>query len=422
MNKLTIFLLLLIPATSISSEIDQKLRQILRDQNIKALSFKQDLKSPLFKLGEKLFEDKDLSGNRNISCQTCHHPDFGSSDKLPLPIGAGGIGLGPDRTVADGHIIPRNSPHIINAGITGKNIMFWDGRVSFDPVNKTFTTPEKGLNGKNPTRPELRKPLTSALSAQAMFPPLSHHEMRGEVGSNEIADAKTNIEAWEKLTYRIVNKEFYKKLLKQVFPNTSLRKINFAHLAEAMAYFQANRFVAVDTPFDKYLRGDQNALSKKAKKGAVLFFSSARCFMCHSGSSLTDNKFHNVAFPQVGPGKNDGGDDLGLYNITGKTEDLYKFKTPSLRNISLTAPFGHSGSLKTLKRVVEHYQHPMRSNHHYDGGFRNLPYELPVDWHNMNKRLRLIDPQIGRMGIPMNRQDINNLTSFLTEGLTQTSY
>ncbi len=395
---------------------------MLREQNIEALSFKTDTKSPLFKLGEKLFVDKDLSGNKNISCQTCHHPDFGSSDKLPLPIGEGGNGIGPGRTVDDGHIISRNSPHLINAGITGKTTMFWDGRVRFDPIEKVFTTPEKGINGKQPEHPELCKPLTSALSAQAMFPPLSNHEMRGEPGSNEIADAKSNIQAWEKLTKRIVVKLSYKTLLKKVFPDISLDEINFAHLAEAMGHFQANNFVATNTPFDQYLRGDKNALSPKAKKGAILFYSSGRCFMCHSGSNLTDGKFHNVAFPQVGPGKNTDRDDKGLYNITRKPEDLYKFKTPSLRNIATTAPFGHSGSLKTIRRVVEHYSHPMRSNHHYDGGFRNLPYELPVDWNNMNNRLRLIAPQIGRMGIPLSREDIDNLTSFLSVGLTQTSY
>lgn len=414
-------LLILLPFSLLANDLDSKLRKMLRQQNIDAINIKRDISSPLYRLGEKLFSDTELSGNRNISCQTCHHPDLGSSDMLPLPIGEGGNGLGRNRTVDDGDIIPRNSPHLFNAAITGNKVMFWDGRVTYNPKNNSFITPEKGINGANPKHPELCEPLTSALSAQAMFPPLSHSEMRGKPGSNEIADAKNNIEAWSKLTKRITSKSEYIALLNTAMPTVKLKKITFGHLAEAIGHFQSNKFLLTNTPFDQYIRGDNNALSINAKKGATLFYSSARCFMCHSGSNMTDEKFHNVAFPQVGPGKHSG-DDLGLYAETQKNEDLYKFKTPGLKNISLSAPYGHSGSLKTLKSVVTHYSHPMRSNHHYDGGFRNLPYSLPVDWNNMNKRLRLIDPQVGRMGIPMNSDDIDNIVTFLIEGLTQKDF
>lgn len=395
---------------------------MLKEQNIAPILFVKDKTTPLYQLGEKLFSDNLLSGNKNISCQTCHHPDLGGGDKLPLPIGEGGLGLGPNRTLELGRIIPRNSPHLFNLGQKDNNIMFWDGRVSFDPKTKAFNTPEKGINGKVPTHPEYTKPLTSALSAQAMFPPLSHDEMRGELGSNEIADAKTNFEAWEKLTKRVLSKEEYVKLLKEAMPTAKLKNLTFGHLAQAIGHFQSNKFAVNNTPFDQYLKGNDKALSLQAKKGAILFYSKARCFMCHSGSNLTDGKFHNVAFPQVGPGKESNGDDKGKFAITLKNEDLYKFKTPGLRNVALTTPYGHSGSLKTIRKVVEHYSHPMRSNHHYDGGFRNLPYELPVDWNNMNDRLRNIDPQIGRMGIPISREDIDFLTIFLTEGLTQKNF
>ena len=164
------------------------------------------------------------------------------------------------------------------------------------------------------------------------------------------------------------------------------------------------------------------AMSEGAKKGAILFYSKARCFMCHSGINFSDEKFHNVAFPQVGPGKEQSGDDKGLYLETKLQEDLYKFKTPGLRNVALSAPYGHSGSMKTIRKVLEHYNFPMRSNHHYDGGFRGLPYELLVERSNMNARLRVIDPQIGRIGIPLSAQDIDDLVIFLKEGLTQKEF
>lgn len=422
MKTTLITLLLISPLSLFADDLDEKLRSMLKQQNIEAQNFKKDTDSSLYRLGEKLFSDNDLSGNRNISCQTCHHPDFGSSDKLPLPIGEGGSGIGPRRTVDSGSIIPRNSPHLFNAALSGKTLMFWDGRVTYDPKTKVFQTPEKGINGPSPKHPEICKPLTSALSAQAMFPPLSHDEMRGQKGSNEIADSKNNIEAWKKLTQRITSKKEYEKLLVSAMPTVKLEKLTFGHLAEAIGHFQANKFAVNNTPFDKYLRGNNNALTENAKKGAVLFYSTARCFMCHSGPNLTDGKFHNVAFPQVGPGKDLNHDDKGLYAVTGVDFDKYKFKTPGLRNVALTAPYGHSGSLKTLRKVVQHYEHPMRSNHHYDGGFRNLPYELPLEVNNMNKRLRLIDPQIGRMGIPINQEGMQNLVIFLEEGLTQTDF
>ncbi|MCO4795577.1 MAG: hypothetical protein KC493_17800, partial [Bacteriovoracaceae bacterium] len=334
----------------------------------------------------------------------------------------GGEGLGRDRKLGTGSIIPRNAPHLFNLGMVGLKTMFWDGRVSYDPATKVFTTPESGINGTNPAHPEYCEPLSSALSAQAMFPPLSHDEMRGQPGSNEVADAKTNFEAWALLTKRITSKKDYMNLFRQAMPGTPKDKINFAHIGEALGHFQANRFAVTQTPFDKYLAGDNSSMSDAAKRGASLFLGQARCVLCHSGSNFTDDDFHNVAFPQVGPGKEESGDDRGLFLETGKQEDLYKFKTPSLRNIALSAPYGHSGSLKSLIKVIQHYQHPMRSNHHYDGGFRGLPYALDVDWDNMNTRLRLIDPQIGRMGIPMNMMQMQDIATFLKEGLTDQNF
>ena len=107
------------------------------------------------------------------------------------------------------------------------------------------------------------------------------------------------------------------------------------------------------------------------------------------------------------------GNDKGLFYRTGKTEDLYTFKTPGLRNVAHSGPYGHSGSLRTLEQVVLHYTHPMRSNHHYDPGYRSLPYELDLEVKNMNDRLRRTDPIIGRMGIFISPEDQEDLVEFL---------
>ncbi|TNE97649.1 MAG: cytochrome-c peroxidase [Deltaproteobacteria bacterium] len=419
MKNLIILLTLVFVTPLIAQDLDTELRALLKTHSIEPLKKERDLTSPLFDLGHRLFVDNRLSGNNNISCRDCHHPMLGTSDSLPLPIGEGGEGIGTNRRMGTGAVIPRNAPHLFNSGLSNKEVSFWDGRVSYDPLTKTFQTPEPAINGANPTRPEIAKALSSALAAQAMFPPLSHEEMRGQPGSNEIADAKTNIEAWDLLTERITDDQVYMDLFKKAIPGISKDKINFGHIGEALAHFQANRFAVTNTPFDKYLAGDNSAMSDAAKRGAILFYTKAKCVECHSGNNFTDNKFHNIAIPQVGPGKEVDGNDKGLYAVTGKEEDLYKFKTPGLRNVSKSAPYGHSGSLKTLLRVVQHYQMPMRSNHHYEGGYRNLPYALEVDWKNMNDRLRRLDPLVPRMGLPLDGMEMQDIVTFMEEGLTQ---
>ncbi|MCO4795624.1 MAG: cytochrome-c peroxidase, partial [Bacteriovoracaceae bacterium] len=271
MKNLTLILAFLFITPLFAQDLDIELRRLIKANDIKPLEFKRDLTSPLYQLGEKLFSDNDLSGNKNISCQTCHHPEMGGSDNLPLPIGQGGEGLGRDRKLGTGSIIPRNAPHLFNLGMIGLKTMFWDGRVTYDPATKIFTTPESGINGSNPAHPEYCEPLSSALSAQAMFPPLSHDEMRGQPGSNEVADAKTNFEAWALLTKRITSKKDYMDLFRQAMPKTPKDKINFAHIGEALGHFQANRFAVTQTPFDKYLAGDNSSMSDAAKRGASLF-------------------------------------------------------------------------------------------------------------------------------------------------------
>jgi cytochrome c peroxidase len=414
--------LLFVSLSSVSpswASLDDQLKEIITQNELEPLKWKAQLGHPLFSLGELLFRDNELSGNRNISCQTCHHPSFGSSDGLPLPIGEGGQGIGNQRTVSTGSIIPRNTPHVVNLGFPEFNKMFWDGRVSFNLETKIFITPEKNLNSEHEKGKKYINVLTSALAAQAMFPPLSHEEMRGAKGTNEIADATDNFSAWEKIVDRILNKEIYQNLFRQTFPNTALENINFAHIGEALAFYQGQRFAVTDTPFDRYIKGDINALTNKQKRGMAIFYTHGKCVQCHSGMQFTDQLFHNVAFPQAGPGKTSSGDDLGLFAETQQEKDMYRFKTPGLRNVVKSAPYGHSGSLKTLQKVIEHYNHPMRSNHHYQSGFENLPYELPVNWQSMNGRLRKLDSILNFRGLNLLPTEMDDLHSFISEALTQ---
>jgi cytochrome c peroxidase len=417
--KAILFFLFIFVAENTLANLDDQLNEIIEKNELRPLVWKSELGHPLFQLGEKLFKEKEISGNKNISCQTCHHPDFGSSDGLPLPIGEGGEGEGPRRRLSQGSIIPRHAPHVFNNGFPSFNKMFWDGRVSYNSETDTFTTPAPNLNKEHIKGKNYVSVLSSALAAQAMFPPLSHEEMRGAPGSNEIADASDNFSAWEKIMERLLDKELYQKLFRQAFQSTPLNQLNFAHAGEALGFYQSQRFAVTDTPFDRYIAGQKEALNNSQKRGMLVFYGKGKCSECHQGMNFTDQEFHNVAFPQVGPGKEEGGDDRGLFLLTGKDEDLYRFKTPGLRNVSRSAPYGHSGSLKTLNKVIEHYNHPMRSNHHYESGYRNLPYALPVNRQNMNNRLRKIDPILNFRGIGLTQEEQEDLLSFIADGLTQ---
>jgi cytochrome c peroxidase len=339
-------------------------------------------------LGRLLFFDKILSGNRNISCATCHHPSLASADGLALPFGEGATGLGqarrPGSSQADGvhGRVPRNSPAVFNLGAREFKRLFHDGRVETDPDRNYeggFITPAKW---KLPTG------LDNVLAAQAMFPVTSPVEMAGNPGENEIADAifENNAAgeggAWQLLAERLQAIDEYVALFIRAYPDQVRDKgdITFVLAANAIAAFEAEEFRADQSPFDDYLRGDKDSLTPSEKSGMALFYGKAGCSTCHSGKFQTDQDFHAIAMPQIGPGKGDGYDgkfwretglnlaleDYGRGRVTYRAEDRYKFRTPSLRNVALTGPYGHAGAYSSLEDIVRHHLDPVRSLHNYD--------------------------------------------------------
>ncbi|NOQ64661.1 MAG: cytochrome-c peroxidase, partial [Methyloprofundus sp.] len=130
----------------------------------------------------------------------------------------------------------------------------------------------------------------------------------------------------------------------------------------------------VNTPWKQYVEGNKYALSNNAKKGALLFYSSkadggADCASCHQGDFFTDESFHNVAMPQIGPGKGDGIDgskDFGRARETGLEADKFAFRTPSLINVEVTGPWSHAGSYTSLAAVVKHHLNPALAIETYD--------------------------------------------------------
>ena len=330
-------------------------------------------------LGRLLFFDKLLSGNRNISCATCHHPELATGDGLALPLGEGARGLGAERragTTASDAVherVPRNSPPLYNLGAREFRRMFHDGRVELD------TEGYYASGFLSPARWKLPEGLDNVLAAQAMFPVTSPAEMAGQAGENEIAEARrlNNVAGpggvWELLADRLRAVPEYVALFRAAYPDRVFapEDVTFVDAANAIAAFEAHAFRADDSPFDRHLRGEAE-LPPAAARGLALFYGEAGCGRCHAGAFQTDHDFHAIAMPQVGPGKGDGSDagywratglhafveDHGRGRVTVRDEDRFEFRTPSLRNVAATGPWGHSGAYTSLEDVVRHHLDP----------------------------------------------------------------
>ncbi len=335
-------------------------------------------------LGRLLFFDKELSGNRNISCATCHHSLTDTGDGLSLPLGEGAAGLGMARAT-NGNVherVPRNAPPVFNLGANEVSVMFHDGRVAVDP-----SQPSGFLS---PAGDDLPSGLDSVLAAQAMFPVTSGAEMAGQPGENSVADAAAagNLAGaggvWEQLAQRLQAIPEYVALFQAAYPGEVLSAgdITYVHAANAIAAFEGDAWRASNTPFDRMMRGDRGALGKNQWKGLKLFYGKAGCADCHSGSLFSDEQFHAIAMPQVGPGKGDGVfgyEDFGRERVTGDPADRFRFRTPQLRNVALTGPWGHAGAYDTLEAVVRHHLDPVTAVLTYDREQCQLPPDPLLD-------------------------------------------
>ncbi len=383
-------------------------------------------------LGQFLMFDKILSGNKNISCATCHHPFAGTGDGLSLSIGEGGLGLGVTRDTgseADGddvhERVPRNAPHVWNEGAKEFTVMFHDGRLAVDPSQPSGFV--------SPVGDDFPLNLENVLAAQAMFPVTSATEMAGQVGENNIADAAAtgNLAGpggvWEQLAERLQAIPEYVDLFTDAFDDIDdASDITYAHAANAISAFERVFWRADDSPFDRHLRGNENAMSNNAKRGMKLFYKSrgrgASCGDCHSGVLQTDHEFHAIAMPQIGAGRGDGFDgheDFGREQVTGDSSDRYKFRTPSLRNVALNAPYGHTGPYNTLRAVVEHHIDTVNGIRSYDQTQAKLPSRPDLDALDFivmddPDRVQMIAAQ-SELQDPMNYRpkDIDRIIDFL---------
>ncbi|MCA9919339.1 MAG: hypothetical protein KC445_15375, partial [Anaerolineales bacterium] len=400
----------------VTPDLDTVLQSVIQDQGISRLNPAPAQDPALVALGQALYFDKILSGNRDIACATCHHPQENSGDDLSVSIGTGGVGLGETRQIGYGrHFIPRNAPEVFNRGAAEWHTMFWDSRVML------------GADGRfqTPAGDKLPATVANLLAAQAMFPVTSNDEMRGAVGDadvfgqpNELAliDPNDLPAIWQALMNRVLAIPEYQTLFAAAYPDVPLAELDFGHAANAIAAFEIEAYTFYHTPWYQYLEGDSLALSDDAKSGALLFFGEAGCSRCHSGPLFTDQQHHNLAVPQVGPGKGaEAPLDFGRFRETGNLADKYAFRTPPLHNVTISGPWMHNGAFSTLEAVIEHHLDPDKSLRGYDTAV-HLPLDLRGTFqHNpalLDEMLQTVDPQLAPAR-KLSAREIQQLIAFL---------
>jgi cytochrome c peroxidase len=294
-------------------------------------------------LGEQLFNENRFSGDGTISCASCHQPEQAFTDGLAI---AEGI---KDKQGT------RHTPTVVNA--VYYETQFWDGR-------------------------------RESLETQALDPlvnPVEH-----------------GLDSHDAVLEVVREDATYSSQFREVF-GVSPDGITMDHVTKAIAAFERTQ-VSGNSPFDRYrYGGDADAMSESAKRGLKIFRNKGRCVDCHTieqnYATFTDNEFHNlgVGWDRIGDDvfdlvanfrkmKNSDGEanidetiltdqkvsELGRFAVTLDTQDVGRFKTPTLRNVAVTAPYMHDGSEKTLMEVVEFYDKGGNANPLLDGGIKEL--------------------------------------------------
>ena len=408
---------------------ESEIRSTFRKHGVRPLSeweLHQDTNNQeLVHLGKSLFFDKILSGNKNISCATCHFSTTGTSDNLPVSIGTGGEGLAENRVQGSGHFVPRNAPAAFNMGYPTFHTTMWDERISISRQGGKviLNTPEPAINGFSPRLKKIASQITSVAAAQALFPVTSSHEMRGAIGENEIANAPTNEEAWKRLTKRVMAIEKYREMFLACYPNIKdYKDFNYGHVARAIAAFEMKHFRADKTDFDRFLRGANRVLSRSQIRGASVFVNQGKCLSCHNGPHLTDFKSYSSGMPQLGPGKGEAtgqaiGEDLGLYRITNNPNDIYKFKTPTLRNVAITGPWSHAGAYNNLKGFLVHHTDPRKGMRIFfrrpENHVSSAMYLSQIDFNSQRNQDRINSTDERLKNIKLGNKEIDDLVAFL---------
>ena len=331
--------------------------QLLRGNSIATIP--QDPKNPITQakvdLGKLLFHEtglalnpKMIAGKNTYSCASCHHAKAGFQSGMKQGIGEGGSGfglIGESRAMALNYndtlidAQPIRSPSILNVAF--QDVMLWNGQ--FGGTKTNAGTQAEWTTGTPKETNDL-----------------------GFEGVETQAIAGSDVHRLQFDSLMIKNNATYKNLFDAAYPNVAATE-RYSKLNGALAIAAYERtVVASEAPFQKWLQGEQDALTETEKKGAVLFFGKAKCYSCHSGPGLNGMGFHALGMNDLSGadihGTVDDATKKGRGGFTKKPEDNYKFKTPTLYNLKGLSFLGHGGSFSSVKEVIEYKNNAVAEN------------------------------------------------------------
>lgn len=403
-----------------SSHEDQLLHKVINAYQMQPLKVEPLKMGAKERLGQMLFFDPIMGGPHNTTCATCHVRSKGSVDGLPMAVGIGSSGIGEQRLESTGaFVIPRNVLPFFNRGKGDFTALFWDGRVQLGPQGQ-FESPLGDL---------LPKGFDNLLAVAATFPQVEPDEMLGrssrrggEKQSTYHADLvdgtvdpddfkQRTLNVYSNLVRRLVGQADtstavqirYRQLFKAAYPDA--KAYDISQVGNALSAYISLAFQLKPASWDRYVTGDLTAISEQQKQGAMIFFGKGRCAVCHAGNEFSDFKYHGLALPQLDVGKHGGYLDYGRAKATGLAVDRFQFRTPPLRNVTRTGPWGHNGLFNSIEEAINHHFNPIPLLY---AAQKKRPREAAIAGRLLSSR----SPVLAEIS-PMSTEEVQAVAAFL---------
>lgn len=404
----------------------QGLRQKVGALGLRPVVLPSQPNDDLVQLGHNLFFDPILSGSKDINCAVCHAMDQATANAVPLSVGTGARMVeGVRRPGPALAFTSRNSPALFNLGQPEVSSMFWDKRLEriedgrMVLYERSFTEqPETYLRVLSPE-------LDNILAAQNMLPVFARNEMRGIHGSKDIFGEPNELALvpdhdfegnWRLLAKRLQAVPAYQELFAKAYPGVAPEDINFVHAANAMSAFIQVKFTLDDSPWDRFLKGEDGALGPAEVRGALVFHGKGECATCHSGKMMTDEGYHNIGVVPMTRGPEPlEYMDLGVaHRSLAGPEDCFAFRTPPLRNVALTGPYMHNGSYDTLEAVIRHKMDARHALYNFDPSHLEPRFQEQV--HRRPENLARVEATLSshvQEPLELSDGDVADLVAFL---------
>jgi len=380
-------------SSTATAELDVQLRIAIDRLGLTPLPLKSYDRDPKFLLGEKLFHDTRLSGHGDRTCATCHDRQNATADTGQLELR---LDVSPELRP---EFPARNVPDLWNRDHNDVSSMLWDGRLEVKVAASRggLSSPE-GLDTTG---------FENLMALQSVRPIISPAEMLGEPGPTNTLSQGYVAEVEPEMVIKRLNQLLYadeqpssrdgvdyRKLFQESYGLSQAEETSAAHIGNALAHYIEIEFQTRETPWDAYLSGDIAALTNDQKRGALIFFGVGKCSICHSGNLFSDFSYHSIGVPDTREPK-----DQGRYYATGDPEDRFLFRTPPLRNVTLTAPYFHNGQSSTLTDAILQHLTPYRYAREYAESGKHLmePAEIAAISPILSNSHAITDVQVTQL-------------------------